>query len=70
LISPSILFLSEYIGIVSKDLIKEIENKGLKYQIASPGDHRLNHSETAIQTFKKHFIAILYGTDSGFPAKQ
>jgi hypothetical protein len=26
----------------SKDLIiKEIEKKGLKYQIASPGDHRL-----------------------------
>jgi hypothetical protein len=54
----------------SKELIKEIENKGLKYQIASPGDHRLNHAETAIQTFKNHFIAILYGRDSGFPAKQ
>jgi hypothetical protein len=54
----------------SKELIKEIENKGLKYQIASPGDHRLNHAERAIQTFKNHFILILYGTDSGFPAKQ
>jgi hypothetical protein len=53
----------------SKDLIKEIENKGLKYQIALPGDHRLNHAERAIQTFKNHFIAILYDTDSGFPAK-
>jgi hypothetical protein len=49
----------------SKDLIKEIENKGLKYQIASP-----NHAERASQTFKNHFIAILHGTDSGFPAKQ
>jgi hypothetical protein len=54
----------------SKDLVKEIEKKGLKYKIASPADHRLNHAERAIQTFKKHFIAILYGTDSGFPAKQ
>jgi hypothetical protein len=55
----------------SKDLIKEIERKGLKYQIASPGDHRPNHAERAIQTFKKnHFIVIPYGTDSGFPAKQ
>jgi hypothetical protein len=54
----------------SKELIKEIENKGLKYQIASSGDHRLNHAERAIQTCKNHFIAILYGTDSGFPAKQ
>jgi hypothetical protein len=54
----------------SKGLIKEIKNKRLKYQIASPGDHRLNHAERAIQTFKNHFIVILYGTDSGFPAKQ
>jgi hypothetical protein len=34
----------------SKELIKEIENKGLKYQIASPGYHCLNHAERAIQT--------------------
>ena len=54
----------------SEELIKEIEKKGLDYQIASPGDHRLNHAERAIQTFKNHFIAILYGTDSSFPAKQ
>jgi hypothetical protein len=54
----------------SHDLIAEIERKGLDYQIASPGDHRLNHAERAIQTFKNHFIAILYGTDSNFPAKQ
>jgi hypothetical protein len=54
----------------SKELIREIDKKGLDYQIASPGDHRLNHAERAIQTFKNHFIAILYGTDSNFPAKQ
>jgi hypothetical protein len=54
----------------SDELIKEIEKKGLDYQIASPGDHRLNHAERAIQTFKNHFIAILFGTDSSFPAKQ
>jgi hypothetical protein len=54
----------------STELILEIEKKGLDYQIASPGDHRLNHAERAIQTFKNHFIAILYGTDSSFPAKQ
>jgi hypothetical protein len=42
----------------------------LDYQIASPGDHRLNHAERAIQTFKNHFIAVLYGCDSTFPAKQ
>jgi hypothetical protein len=52
--------------------LKKIGSRGNtpKYQIASPGDHRLNHAERAIQTFKNHFIVILYGTDSGFPAKQ
>jgi hypothetical protein len=54
----------------SADLIREIQAKGMDYQIASPGDHRLNHAERAIQTFKNHFIAVLYGADSGFPAKQ
>ena len=54
----------------SEELIEEIEKKGLDYQIASPGDHRLNHAERVVQTFKNHFIAILYGTDSSFPAKQ
>jgi hypothetical protein len=54
----------------SKDLTKEIEKEGLKHQIASPRDHRLNRAERTIQTFRNHFIAILYGTDSGFPAKQ
>ena len=54
----------------STDLIKEIEMKGMDYQIASPGDHRLNHAERAIQTFKNHFISVLYGADSSFPAKQ
>jgi hypothetical protein len=54
----------------STDLIREIEAKGMDYQIASPGDHRLNRAERAIQTFKNHFIAVLYGADSGFPAKQ
>jgi hypothetical protein len=54
----------------SAELIREIEEKGMDYQIASPGDHRLNHAERAIQAFKNHFIAVLYGADSGFPAKQ
>jgi hypothetical protein len=54
----------------SKDLIKEIEKKGIDYQIAAPGDHQLNHAGRAIQTFKNHFIAILYRADSSFSAKQ
>jgi hypothetical protein len=52
---------------VSKDLIKVITNTGLKYQLISPGDHRQNPNERAIQAFKSHFIATRSGTDSTFP---
>jgi hypothetical protein len=45
----------------SKDLIKEVESKGLKYQIASPGDHCLNHAERAIiQTKPFHSNTVWY----------
>ena len=54
----------------SKDLIKTINDKNLTYQVASPGDHRLLSVERAIQTFKNHFISILYGADGSFPANQ
>jgi hypothetical protein len=36
---------------VSKELIKAIEEQGLQYQIASPGDHRTNPAERAIRDF-------------------
>ena len=52
---------------VSKELIATIENNELTYQLASPGDHRLNHAERAIQTFKAHFITIRSGADPDFP---
>ena len=35
---------------VSEILIKSIEDKGLKYQLASPHDHQLNSIERAVQT--------------------
>jgi hypothetical protein len=34
------------------------------------GDHQLNYAERAIQTFKNHFITVLNGADSNFPAKK
>jgi hypothetical protein len=55
---------------ISKDMIAEIELRQMDYQIASPGDHRLNFAERAIQTFKNHFIAVLHGCDPQFPANQ
>ena len=52
---------------VSQDLIASIEAKGLKYQLATPHDHRNNYAERAIQTFKNHFISIMNGCDIKFP---
>lgn len=50
------------------DLFTEhLELADLTYQLASPGDHRTNPAEQAIQTSKNHFIAILSGTDEDFP---
>ena len=48
----------------SKALIHAIEKKNLKYQLASPHDHRLNPAERAIQSFKNHFISNLHGCDN------
>ena len=52
---------------VSSLLIASIKEKKLKYQLASPHDHRLNPAERAVQTFKNHYIAILHGSDERFP---
>ena len=54
----------------SADLIKEIEARGLKYQIAPPGNHRTLPAKRSIQTFKNHFESILYGCDPGYPQSQ
>ena len=41
----------------------------MKYQLVTVHDHRTNLAEHAIQTFKDHFMAILDGTDQGFPTR-
>eukprot|EP00536_Pseudo-nitzschia_multiseries_P003593 jgi/Psemu1/8153/gm1.8153_g len=51
----------------SKKLIAYITKNNLDYQLASLGDHRLNHAKCAIQTYKNHFIACLYGVDGAYP---
>ena len=53
---------------VSKVLIESIKAKGLRYQLASPHDHRLNPSKRAIQTWKNHSISNLHGCDQHFQA--
>ena len=52
---------------ISKDLRKAIKDKNLQYQLASPGDHRQNLAERAIQTWKAYFISIRSGVDPSFP---
>ena len=52
---------------ISAELIKCIRRKKLAIQIVSPGDHRLNHAERAIQTLKSYFISARAGTDPSFP---
>ena len=53
---------------VSKDLFAAITANACKYQLVTAYDHRQNLAERAIQTFKNHFISVLHGTDSAFPA--
>ena len=54
----------------SKELIEEMESRGLKYQIAPRGNHRTIAAERGIQTLKNHFISVLYGCDPTFPKSQ
>jgi hypothetical protein len=44
-----------------------IQQNGMTYELVPPGQHRCNHAERVIQTFKLHFIAILAGIDDKFP---
>ena len=52
---------------ISTELIAAIGELNLDYQIVSPGDHRLNHAERSIQTFKSKLIAFREGADPSFP---
>jgi len=46
----------------SRLLTTYIREQRMEYQLASPGDHRINYAERAIQTYKNHFISTLQGT--------
>jgi hypothetical protein len=48
-------------------MVKEIEKKGLIYQLVPPNNHRSNKAERAIQTFKSHFVSGLCTLDDSFP---
>jgi len=52
---------------ISDTMVKHIQQEQLEYQLASPGDHRVNYAERAIQMYKNHFLSTLHGTDPDFP---
>ena len=51
----------------SKELIQSFKSYNLEHQLVSPGDHRQNPAERAIQAFKAHFIATRSGTAPDYP---
>jgi hypothetical protein len=50
----------------SIELNAVIINNKTTFQLVSPHNHHRNIAKKAIQTFKDHFISILYGADRGF----
>ena len=51
----------------SAALIYYLDEEAVEFQLAPPQVHRQNAAERAIKTWKKHFIAILYGCERNFP---
>ena len=51
----------------SQQLKDYMTKNNIKYQLATPGQHRANAAERAIRTFKNHFVAGLCSTDEHFP---
>jgi hypothetical protein len=50
-----------------KGLRQHFIAKEIQYQFVPPFTKRSNKAEQAIQTFKRHFIAIIAGTHPSFP---
>ena len=52
----------------ASDAFKQyIHQQEIQFELVSPGNHRCNQVERAIQTFKLHFILILAGINDKFP---
>ncbi len=51
----------------SDDMKKTIRSNKMDFQLVPPHDHCCNLAKKAIQTFKDHFVAILWGADKSFP---
>ena len=51
----------------SADFKATIYKNKMTYRLVPPNDHCRNITEKAIQTFKAHFISILFGSYKSFP---
>ena len=52
---------------ISEAYKEEILATKMSYQLVPPENHRRKMSERAIQTWKRHFIGVLAGTEATFP---
>ena len=50
----------------SGELHNALNKQNLQFQLIPPHAHRRNASESAIQTFKKHFLSVLATCDAEF----
>ena len=51
----------------SNALNKYNQNQGVDVQLFTPGVHQRNAVERSIKTWKNHFIAVLFSTDTKLP---
>ena len=52
----------------SKLLCDHIEAENVDIQLVTPGNHRNNPAERAIQTYRSYFLSARAGVDPSFPA--
>ena len=52
----------------SKLLCDHIEAQNVDIQLVTPGNHRNNPAERAIQTYRSYFLSARAGVDPSFPA--
>ena len=50
----------------STDLKMIMITMDIKYQLVPQGNNRANNAERSIQTFKNHFIAVIFSIDKDF----
>ena len=55
---------------VSEGFTAALQENGIEYQLAPPGNHRTNPAERAIRTYKNHYLAGLATCDPKYPVRE